>query len=454
MSKQNNNNTSSSRPAPSPLWGKMEMGDVPQLKTEEVNELLTTVPSWMVRWGITFIFFIMVSVLSLSFFIKYPDTLSATTTITTINPPVTLIAKTSGKITEIKVSNNQPVKQGEVLLVIESNADYKTILLLDSILINFSKDSLTFSTLCALSPSGRDGEGSGDLTPAFLSFLKCYNDYKLQLEINLQEKEMEIIDKQLSQYQLLQKNFQNQETNFKEELSLIEKDFNRSNALFKNAAISMKEFEDKKREYLAAKRNYENMKITNINNKLTINNLEKNKLQLQMQAYQEKEKYSQAFNQSMQTLKSQIETWKQTYLVKSPIDGNVSLFTYWTKNQNLKQGDEVMSIVPAEKQEMIAKLFLPVRNSGKLKTGQAVNIKLNNYLFQEYGMLKGVVKNISVMPKNESYAIEVSLPNQLITTYNKTLTYQQEMQGSADIITEELSVFDRVFYQFRKIVKR
>jgi hypothetical protein len=173
-----------------------------------------------------------------------------------------------------------------------------------------------------------------------------------------------------------------------------------------------------------------------------------------MQAYQEKEKYAQAFNQSKQTLKSQIETWKQTYLLKAPIDGKVSLFNYWTKNQNLKQGDEVMSIVPTEKQEMIAKLFLPVRNSGKLKAGQTANIKLNNYLFQEYGMLKGIVKNISVMPKNESYAIEVSLPNQLITTYNKTLTYQQEMQGTADIITEELSVFDRVFYQFREIVKR
>ena len=119
-----------------------------------------------------------------------------------------------------------------------------------------------------------------------------------------------------------------------------------------------------------------------------------------------------------------------------------------------KQGDEVMGIVPLEKQEVIAKLILPVHNSGKLKVGQTVNIKLNNYLFQEYGMLKGFVKNISVMPKNESYAIKVSLPNQLITTYNKKLDYKQEMQGTADIITEELSVFDRVFYQFRKIVKR
>ena len=112
-----------------------------------------------------------------------------------------------------------------------------------------------------------------------------------------------------------------------------------------------------------------------------------------------------------------------------------------------------MSIVPLEKQEMIAKLTLPVHNSGKLKAGQTVNIKLNNYLYQEYGMLKGVVKTISVMPQHDSYSVEVSLPNQLLTTYQKKLDYKEEMQGTADIITEELSILDRVFYQFRELVK-
>ncbi|MCE9540549.1 MAG: HlyD family secretion protein, partial [Bacteroidetes bacterium] len=156
----------------------------------------------------------------------------------------------------------------------------------------------------------------------------------------------------------------------------------------------------------------------------------------------------------IKSLKSQIETWEQTYLIKAPIDGNISLFNFWTKNQNIKQGDEVLSIVPTEKQEVIAKLTLPVQNSGKLKRGQVVNIKLNNYQFQEYGMLKGYVKNISLMPQNENYSVEVTLPNKLTTTYHKQLDYKEEMQGTADVITDELSVFDRVFYQFRKILKK
>lgn len=418
-----------------------------EIKTDEVNELLTSVPKWIVRWGITLIFTIMVLGLSLSFFIKYPDVLTAKTTITTLNPPVTLVAKTSGKISALNTLNNQTVKKGDVLLVIDNPANYQDVNAVIHLL-----DTLKTKTLPGI--IAYDSLQMGDLTPAFIAFLKSYNDYKLQLEINPQEKEIAIINKELGQYQQLQSKYQTQENIYKEEFFLVEKDYNRYTTLFQSASISPKEYEDKKREYLVSKRNYESIKITNINNKLTINNLEKNKLQLQMQAYQEIEKFSQSLNQNVQALKSQIDTWQQTYLLKAPIDGEVSLFSFWNINQNLKQGDEVLSIVPVEKQEMIAKLLLPVNNSGKLKTGQTVNIKLNNYMYQEYGMLKGFVKNMSVMPKNESYAIEVSLPNQLATTYNKHLEYKEEMQGTAEVITEELSVFQRVFYQFRKIIKK
>jgi multidrug resistance efflux pump len=175
---------------------------------------------------------------------------------------------------------------------------------------------------------------------------------------------------------------------------------------------------------------------------------------LQLLAVQESEKYVQELNESIQHLKLQIETWEQTYLVIAPFDGIVSLFNYWNVNQAITQGDEVLSIVPSQKQEMIGKLILPLQNSGKLKAGQTVNIKLNNYPYQEYGMLKGVVRNISVIPQKQNYSVEVALPEQLTTTYQKKLEYKEEMQGSAEIVTEELTLFKRIFYQFRKLVKK
>jgi len=422
-----------------------------EIKTEAVNELLKAVPKWIVRWGISVIFLIILLVLALSFVIKYPDRLSAKTTITTTNPPVTLVAKTNGKITELKVKNNQSVQKGEVLMVIENSVNYQDVNKVAH-LLDILQAQLKRGTVPEINFD--DSLQMGELTPAFIACLKSYSDYKLQLKVNSKEKEIAIINQELSEYQRLKGKYQNQETIYNEELILFEKDHQRYQALFKNGSISSKEYEDKKREFLSTKRNYESVKIANINKNLATNNLQKNKLQLESQSYQENKKYEQALNQSAQALKSQIDTWQQTYLIKAPIDGAVSLFNYWNIHQNIKQGDVVLSIIPEAKQTIIAKLFLPVQNSGKLKVGQQVNIKLDNYVYQEYGTLSGNVKTISKMPQNETYAIEVSLKNKLTTSYHKKLEYKEEMQGLADIITEELSVFDRVFYQLRKILKK
>jgi len=77
---------------------------------------------------------------------------------------------------------------------------------------------------------------------------------------------------------------------------------------------------------------------------------------------------------------------------------------------------------------------------------------LANYPNQEFGMLVGKIKNISLISdKNGNYLIDVSLPNNLITTYNKELAFKQEMQGTAEIITEDLRLAERFFYQLRSV---
>jgi multidrug efflux pump subunit AcrA (membrane-fusion protein) len=422
-----------------------------QIKTEEVNELLTAVPGWIMRWGITLIFAAMLASLLAASFLKYPDKLTALTVVTTLNPPARMISKSNGKVSAMLTRNDQIVKPNDVLMVIENTANYTHVLYASALLDTFQTNLKLKKRLPLI--LAFDSLQMGDLTPSFLSFLKSYNDYKLFQDVNPQLKEIDIINKELETYKLLFVKNQAQEDNFRQEFELAEKDYARYTSLFQNGTIAQKEYDDKNREYLSAKRNYENVKINNLNNNITLNNLEKNRLQLQIQEYQEREKYALTLNQAIQSLKSAIESWDQNYLIRAPIAGKVSLFNYWSTNQNIRQGDEVLSIVPVEKQEMIAKLVLPVGNSGKLKKMQRVNIKLNNYPYQEFGTLNGYVKSISIMPKDNNYAVEVSLPEKLRTSYKKDLDYKEEMQGTAEIITEELTVLDRIFYQFRKMTK-
>lgn len=96
---------------------------------------------------------------------------------------------------------------------------------------------------------------------------------------------------------------------------------------------------------------------------------------------------------------------------------------------------------------------MPIRNSGKIKPGQRVIIKLENYPYREWGTIDGEVKIISEVPtkgENEGYVVYVQIMD-LVTSYGKTLEFKQEMIGSAEIVLEEITLLERIFYQFRHL---
>ena len=59
--------------------------------------------------------------------------------------------------------------------------------------------------------------------------------------------------------------------------------------------------------------------------------------------------------------------------------GRVALTKFWQKNQNVKTGETLMTVVPEEDGEHSGKIFLSQQGAGKVKTGQKVNIKLDDY---------------------------------------------------------------------------
>jgi len=71
--------------------------------------------------------------------------------------------------------------------------------------------------------------------------------------------------------------------------------------------------------------------------------------------------------------------------------------------------------------------------------------------------LRGTVQHISLVPVQNGeaayYSVEIALSNGLITTYKKELPYLSDMQGQADIITEDLSLLGRFVLPIKKILK-
>lgn len=122
----------------------------------------------------------------------------------------------------------------------------------------------------------------------------------------------------------------------------------------------------------------------------------------------------------------------------------------------------MFKIIPINNQ-IIGQVNLPENGSGKVKVGQSVIIKLNNYPFNEYGSLKGRVKRISLVTNQQtlsdsqnkinSYLVDIDLPFGLKTNYGLELNFHAESKGSAEIITADRRLIERFFDNLRHKMK-
>ena len=111
-------------------------------------------------------------------------------------------------------------------------------------------------------------------------------------------------------------------------------------------------------------------------------------------------------------------------------------------------------MVPLETGNFLGRIKLKMQRSGKVKTGQLVNIKLSGYPYLEYGMVRGVVKSKSLVPSGDAYIIEIELPQGLSTLYGIKLDFTQNMQGTAEIITEDVRLLQKIINPFRYLVSK
>ena len=239
------------------------------------------------------------------------------------------------------------------------------------------------------------------------------------------------------------------------ELNFKQKDLYRNKSLFEKGVISAQDYDNKQLEFAQAERNFKNFESSISQIREGISNAHNTSKGTEINRIKEEMTLLKNVIQSFHQLKKAIKDWEFTYVLKSNIDGKVAFLNYWNINQTVSQGDLVFTIIPRENSSYIAKLKTPAQNSGKIKVGQRVNIKLENYPDTEFGVLNGEINNISLIPDKEGlYLIDVELPKKLITSYNKEIDFKQEMRGTAEIITEDLRLIERFFYQFKEVLKR
>ena len=425
-----------------------------EIRSVEVQEIMGFIPHWIIRWGITVIFLVIFFILVGSWFFRYPDIISSTIVVTTENPPANIVARATGKIDELFVQDNQEVKEGDFIAIIESATNHRHLFALKEKLESLSSFFNHFDT----PPPGLlefdKNYSLGSLQSTYAVFLKSYADYRHFIKLNSYRRKIDSLHAQIARRNLLHMQLELQKKILGEELNLSSQQYERAKTLHKDGIISKSDLDAAKSTFLQKKYSDEGAKSNLTNSSLQISQLEQSVLDLELQYKEERKGLELALSQAYENLTGQIAQWEQNYLLRAPISGVVTFTKYWSVNQNVDAGSKVVTVIPKKGGKIIGKVVLPIRGSGKVKIGQKVNIKFTSYPHQEYGIVRGVIKSKSLVASDNYYTMEVGLPNGLLTSYNKELDFNQEMQGIAEIITEDIRLLERIFKPIKAILKK
>lgn len=93
---------------------------VSEIFSHEVRDIISYKPAWIVRNGIWLFLIILLSILSATFFIKYPDVVYANAKLVSVNRPKEVRLWRKGRLVHLYVKEGQVVHEGDSLGVFEN----------------------------------------------------------------------------------------------------------------------------------------------------------------------------------------------------------------------------------------------------------------------------------------------------------------------------------------------
>ena len=424
--------------------------DIQLTEQDQVQTILGKPPGWILKWGISFIFMTVLMLIWMSYLVKFPDIIQARVILTTEIPPVHLFVQSGGKIENLLVEDKQVIVENDLLVIIQNPANHRDIVILE----NFLEKVKVRKTVDLSDVAYPENLELGEIQSSYSDFTQNLNDFNFFENKNELVKKIEALKSQIRYLGGKNASIKKQEITMGRAIDLAKSNRDRMIKLLADKAVSIKDVEDAKSEVLRNERELERMQTDYLDNKMKAKNLELTIIDLNENRSDGKNEKSISLKEQIDVLLCEIENWKQKYLIFSPMDGQVSFPKVISKNQFLKNGDEIMTIVPqGGVGEMMGKAYLPAANNGKVDEGFEINIRLDGYPYQEFGVVKATVESKSILPQNGNYLIELKMPDSLITTYGKSIPFLQEMGGTGNIITKDRRILERIFDKFLNLTK-
>lgn len=423
-----------------------ELEDDINSSSESIQDIIGTNPSFIVRWGNTFMFFICAILISLCWLIKYPDTILSQVTIkTNINPkPVT--AKFDGKLIKLLIKDGEIVKRGQHLAYVEGMATVGDVVQLENNLFRIDTLLITNQWDAIKTVDYIKFNRFGEIQSPFETFYISLQTLQAYWNGNIITGKKQLIQNEIKTISSLSTNLAEQEAELQKDLKLAEDEYKTNLNLFFDNVIPMADLQKIESKYIAKKLLYKQLQSNILNNTNSHYSTTKQLIDINDNIEQEKLNFIKQFN----ILKNDIANWKHQFILSAADNGKISFAGSVEEFQSVAKGQDIFYVMP-DNIHYLGEIYLDQYNLGKVESGQTVIIKLKSYPFEEYGVVKGIVDNISEIDVNKQYLVRVKLPEGITTNLKKKLKFRFGMLGDAEIITKNTKVIDKLIYKLKRV---
>lgn len=413
-------------------------------RSEEVQDIIDRMPTTWTRRIAALTTLLIGMIILLGFLIRYPDTVDGQISVTAHAAPVRLVANTSGKMYLLR-DNGDKLCRGDVIAYIESGADYRDILRVDSLM-----QSADFGGAGA--DSLPDNPILGDVGSAYNSFIVAYAQYRRLVRSDIYETMRRNLTGKIALDEQIVVN-SGQEIGLKRQaLDSACAQLGRDSLLAQQNALTLTEYQTQRNNCLSLREAL----LTLQSNRLSkLSEIAQNRLEIQRITLEENEALDKTLSEmttARNALENAINVWKERYLQYAPIDGELEYLGFWRENSFINSGQELFTVIP-DKGAFFGEIMIPAQGAGKVEVGQSANVKLLKYPYDEYGYLRGEVSTISRITNSlkteqgttPAYLVTVSFPEGMTTNFGRDLPLDFETQGQVEIITKRKRLIERLF---------
>ncbi len=333
-----------------------------ELVSDEINDIISYRPHWIIRWGITLMASVIAGLLLISWFIQYPDVLSSQLYLVAVNGPKKVVSRTDGKLEKLFVSNGMAVKKNQILAFLQSAGNHQEVLNMQNWVAK-TELGIQNNHLEYLGQSPLPGWSSlGELQQLYLEFELVYQETLQVLKHGFYPQKMQTLNQDLNYLADQDKILGKQKELIRQDYELQKADFKAHEKLVDGKAMAPLELGQDKSKLIAKASSVEQLEAQLLNQKVSRLSKQKEIMELNKQIADQRSRFTSALFR----FKSQINEWINRYVVLAPDDGRVQFISTLQQNQNIQNGQDLLFVAP-DNHSFYGEIMASQAGIGKIK---------------------------------------------------------------------------------------